>query len=66
MLAVLESLFAHIPTEVVFNLLLSKFKLIPADNAKDIVWNMAGVRHPTVGKDSVTPSFPVKLERIRA
>ena len=47
-------------TEVVLNLVLGKFKVSMAKQAKDVVWNNAGIRHPTM-KDSITPTFPVDL-----
>ena len=52
--------------EVVLATLLSSFKVSPAKNAKDVVWNMAGVRYPTVGKDSLQPSFPLTMEALKA
>lgn len=36
-----------------------------AKQTKDVVWNMSGVRHPTM-KGSVEPTFPVDLERLKA
>ena len=51
-------------TEVVLNLVLSRFEVSTAKQADNIVWNNAGVRHPTM-KDSIIPTFPVELERIR-
>ena len=51
--------------EVVLNIVLGKFKVSAAKEAKNIVWNNALVRHPTM-KDSLVPTFPVDLERIRA
>ena len=49
--------------EVVLNVLLSKFRVMPSQEAENIVWNMAGVRHPTMA-NSVHPTFPVQLERV--
>ena len=51
--------------EVVLNVLLSKFRVTPSKEAKNIVWNMAGVRHPTM-KGDLHPTFPVRLERLNA
>ena len=44
--------------EVVLSLLLMKFTFAPSD--KPIVWNIAGIRYPTVG-DATTPSLPMKV-----
>lgn len=45
--------------------MLGKFNISMAKQAKNIVWNNAGVRHPTM-KNSIDPTFPVDLERIKA
>ncbi|KAK7681425.1 hypothetical protein QCA50_015517 [Cerrena zonata] len=57
--------FSQLETKVVLNIVLGKFKVSKAKQAEDIVWNMAGVRHPTM-KGSIDPTFPVNLERIKA
>ena len=50
--------------EVVLNIILGKFKVSAAKEAKDIVWNNALVRHPSM-KDSSASTFPIQLERIK-
>ncbi|KAK7681448.1 hypothetical protein QCA50_015540 [Cerrena zonata] len=57
--------FSQLEMKVVLNLVLSKFKVTMAKQTKDVVWNMCGVRHPTM-KGSIDPTFPVNLERIKA
>lgn len=49
--------------EVVLSTLISSFKISMPANGKDIIWNMAGVRYPTVG-ESVKPAFPMRMERL--
>lgn len=46
--------------EVVLSLLLGSFKFSLPDH--EIVWNLAGVKYPTVGRISNTPSMPMKVE----
>ena len=41
-------------------MLVSNFKFeLPKD--KDIVWNIAGVRYPTVGYENSKPEMPLKV-----
>ena len=44
--------------EVVLCMLLAKFTFAPSD--KNVNWNLAGVRYPTVGK-SPKPSLPINV-----
>ncbi|KAK7682246.1 hypothetical protein QCA50_014833 [Cerrena zonata] len=57
--------FSQLEMKVVLNIMLGKFNISMAKQAKNIVWNNAGVRHPTM-KNSINPTFPVDLERIKA
>ncbi|KAK7682247.1 hypothetical protein QCA50_014834 [Cerrena zonata] len=57
--------FSQLEMKVVLNIILGKFKVSMAKQAENIVWNNAGVRHPTM-KDNVIPTFPVNLQRIQA
>ncbi|KAI0657085.1 cytochrome P450 [Cubamyces menziesii] len=50
--------FSQLEMKVVLSLLLMKFTFAPSD--KPIVWNIAGIRYPTVG-DATTPSLPMKV-----
>ena len=55
---------AHL-TEVLLTTVLSSFKISYAKESKDVVWNLASVRYPTIGPDSTLPACPITLERIR-
>ncbi|KAK7678132.1 hypothetical protein QCA50_018925 [Cerrena zonata] len=57
--------FSQLEMKVVLAILVSSFKVSLAKNAKDVVWNVAGVRYPTVGKNSLQPAFPLTVERIK-
>lgn len=48
-------------TEVVLAVLLSSFKFTMNERSKQIVWNMAGIMYPTVGKHSKFAEFPMSL-----
>ena len=50
--------------EVVLAVLLRSFKFSLGD--EDIVWNLAGVNYPTVGKSSIKASLPMKVEILRS
>ncbi|KAI0328038.1 cytochrome P450 [Cubamyces sp. BRFM 1775] len=50
--------FSQLEMKVVLSLLLMKFTFAPSD--KPIVWNIAGIRYPTVGNET-TPSLPMKV-----
>lgn len=49
-------------TEVVLATLLESFRFEMTN--KEVVWNMAGVKYPTVGKDSSYAEFPMKVTLI--
>ncbi|KAI0342141.1 cytochrome P450 [Trametopsis cervina] len=55
--------FSQLEMKVVLAVLLRSFKFHPSN--KDIVWNLAGVNYPTVGKDTTDPSMPMMLERLK-
>ncbi|TCD69776.1 cytochrome P450-dit2 [Steccherinum ochraceum] len=55
--------FSQLEMKVILSVLLTTFKISLPDNKDDIVWNLAGVRYPTVGNDT-KPSFPMKVERL--
>lgn len=46
------------------SVLIETFQVSPPDNKDDVVWNLAGVRYPTVGKVSTKPAMPMKVERL--
>lgn len=50
--------------EVVLSILLESFRFSPS--GKDVVWNRAGVNFPTVGRESETPSLPLRVEFVKA
>ncbi|KAF7800123.1 hypothetical protein EIP86_011368 [Pleurotus ostreatoroseus] len=54
--------FSQLEMKVVLAVLLRSFKF--SLSGKDIVWNLAGVNYPTVGKTSSKPSMPLKVEVI--
>lgn len=56
-LAVLTT--ASVLAEIVLAELLSAFTF--EDAGKPVVWNMSEVVYPTVGQDSSTPAFPMKV-----
>ncbi|KAI0789222.1 cytochrome P450 [Abortiporus biennis] len=56
--------FSQLEMKVVLSTLLQSFKFSPADCAKDITWNLAGVKYPTIGKVDNHPSLPIKVELI--
>lgn len=49
-------------SEVILSILIGSFKFSLPENKDEIVWNLAGVRYPTVGKDSDKPRFPMRVE----
>lgn len=51
--------FSSFPPEVVLSLLISKFTFEMSD--KPIVWNISGIRFPTVGVDGTKPELPLKV-----
>ena len=57
----MEVWLAHRPSaiEVILSVLLSTFKFELSD--KPIVWNVASVRYPTVGRESNVPQMPMKV-----
>ncbi|KAL4249739.1 Cytochrome P450 superfamily protein [Abortiporus biennis] len=56
--------FSQLEMKVVLSTLLQSFKFSPADCAKNITWNLAGVKYPTIGKVDNHPSLPIKMELI--
>lgn len=55
----LSDAFSSFPPEVVLSLLISKFTFELSD--KPIVWNISGIRFPTVGVDGTKPELPLKV-----
>ena len=53
----------HAPTEVILALLVSHFVFELSD--KEIVWNISGIRFPTVGKDGAKPELPLNVSFYR-
>jgi len=56
--------FSQLEMKVVLSMLLHSFRFSLPNNSEDIVWNLANIKYPTIGKDSNTPSFPMKVERV--
>ncbi|KAI0648564.1 cytochrome P450 [Trametes meyenii] len=50
--------FSQLEMKVILCLLLSKFTFAPSD--KPVVWNLSGIRFPTVGED-IKASLPMKV-----
>ncbi|TCD69775.1 cytochrome P450-dit2 [Steccherinum ochraceum] len=55
--------FSQLEMKVILSVLIKSFKFSLPDNKNEIVWNLAGVRYPTVG-NATKPSFPMKVGRI--
>ncbi|KAK7676950.1 hypothetical protein QCA50_020068 [Cerrena zonata] len=53
--------FSQLEMKVVLAVLLSSFKFTMNERSKQIVWNMAGIMYPTVGKHSKFAEFPMSL-----
>ncbi|KAL4249759.1 Cytochrome P450 superfamily protein [Abortiporus biennis] len=53
--------YAQLEMKIVLSVLLESFKFTPAECAKDIRWNLAGVKYPSVGNVDI-PSLPIKVE----
>ncbi|KAI0718795.1 cytochrome P450 [Cerioporus squamosus] len=51
--------FSQLEMKVVLSLLISKFSFEMSD--KPIVWNISGIRFPTVGVDGTKPELPLKV-----
>ena len=51
--------------EVVLTVLISTFKISPAKETRNVVWNLANVRYPTLGETSNKPSLPLLFERLK-
>ena len=47
--------------EVVLAVLLESFKFMTPSEERNVVWNFAGVRYPTVGEQSNTAELPLKI-----
>ncbi|KAI0641561.1 cytochrome P450 [Trametes meyenii] len=54
--------FSQLEMKVVLSLLLSHFVFEPSD--KPVVWNISGIRFPTVGIDGTKPELPLKVSRL--
>ncbi|KAI8977839.1 cytochrome P450 [Trametes punicea] len=55
--------FSQLEIKVVLTELLSTFKFEKTD--APVVWNLGEVIHPTVGKDSLQPAYPMKVTLVR-
>ncbi|KAJ3488906.1 hypothetical protein NLI96_g2507 [Meripilus lineatus] len=55
--------FSQLEMKVVLSVLLSSFKFSLSD--QDIVWNLAPAKYPTVGRISIKPSMPMKVELLK-
>ncbi|KAK7676766.1 hypothetical protein QCA50_020289 [Cerrena zonata] len=56
--------FSQLEIKVLLSVLLPKFRISPAGNTKDVVWNLSGIQYPTLGRESNKPAFPITMERI--
>ncbi|KAI0072182.1 cytochrome P450 [Panus rudis PR-1116 ss-1] len=56
--------FSQLEMKVILSVLLTSFECSLPDCKDDLFWNLSGVFYPTVGKDSNSPSFPMKLTPI--
>ena len=44
------------------NVLLQSFRFSPSKKSGEIIWNLAAVRYPTIGKDSMKAELPLKVD----
>ncbi|CAL1697886.1 unnamed protein product [Somion occarium] len=56
--------FSQLEMKVVLSVLLESFKFSMPDCAKEVIWNMAGIRYPTIGGTSNHAEFPMKVMAI--
>ncbi|KAK7691797.1 hypothetical protein QCA50_005200 [Cerrena zonata] len=56
--------FSQLEMKVVLSVLIPKFRVSLAQETKEVVWNLSGLRYPTVGRESTKPAFPVRMECI--
>ncbi|CAL1697383.1 unnamed protein product [Somion occarium] len=54
--------FSQLEMKVVLSTLLESFRFSPSKVAKDVHWNLAAVRYPTIGKDSTNPQLLMSVE----
>ncbi|KAI8972821.1 cytochrome P450 [Trametes punicea] len=55
--------FSQLEMKVLLSLLLSNFTFELSD--KPIVWNISGIRYPTVGPNGQKPELPLKVSRLQ-
>ncbi|KAK7684461.1 hypothetical protein QCA50_012408 [Cerrena zonata] len=53
--------FSQLEMKVVLSVLLDSFRVSMTDTGKSVIWNMAGIRYPTVGKESRDAEFPMNI-----
>lgn len=53
--------FSEVEMKIMLVVLLEKFHFSEAENGKDIIWNVAAVRYPTLG-NKPEPECPIKVE----
>jgi len=56
--------FSQLEMKIVLAVLLSTFTFSPSD--KEVVWNIAGIQYPTVGRVSRKPEMPMKVGLVKA
>ena len=47
------------------NVLLQSFRFSPSKKSGEIIWNLAAVRYPTIGKDSMKAELPLKVDVLK-
>ncbi|KAK7681874.1 hypothetical protein QCA50_015223 [Cerrena zonata] len=57
--------FSQLETKVVLNILLQSFRFSPSKKSSEVVWNLAAVRYPTIGKHSSKQELPLKVEMLQ-
>ncbi|KAK7680835.1 hypothetical protein QCA50_016145 [Cerrena zonata] len=53
--------FSILEMKIVLSVLLASFQFNPSEVDDQVVWNLAIVCYPTIGKESCTPSLPINI-----
>ncbi|KAI0072184.1 cytochrome P450 [Panus rudis PR-1116 ss-1] len=57
--------FSELEAKIVLIVLLRSFEFDLDKDVGEVVWNVAGVKFPTLGRDSDKPAFPMRIRRVR-
>ncbi|TCD66902.1 cytochrome P450-dit2 [Steccherinum ochraceum] len=56
--------FSQLEMKIVLAVLLDRFKFHLPEDERKVFWNLAAIKYPTVGEDSLTPAFPMIVEQL--